>query len=178
MVPDRTTRKVHSTVGCACTDHIWLRRRLEVIVAAKENRSGRFEHRVAIVTGSGQGIGHAIAMRLAREGASVVVADLDAMQARSTAAAIEAEGLHARDIAVDVTNPTEVRHLIARAVQFYGGVDILVNNAGVLRSTAVAAISPEEWDLVLDVNLKGAFLCAQAVLAPMITRGGGRIVNM
>ena len=68
--------------------------------------------------------------------------------------------------------------MVGQAVQAYGGVDILVNNAGVLRSTKVEAISPEEWDLVLDVNLKGAFLCAQAVLSTMVSRGGGRIVNM
>ncbi len=143
-----------------------------------ESRSGRFAQRTAIVTGAGQGIGRAIALRLAREGARVIVADLNAAQARATAAAIETEGLHAHDVAVDVTDPADVQRMTASAVQFYGGVDILVNNAGVLRSTAVADISSEEWDLVLNVNLKGSFLCAQAVLASMIGRGGGRIVNM
>jgi NAD(P)-dependent dehydrogenase (short-subunit alcohol dehydrogenase family) len=147
-------------------------------MAAMESRSGRFAQHTAIVTGAGQGIGRAIALRLAREGASVVVADLHAGHARATAAAIEAEGLQARDVVVDVTDPADVRRMTASALQLYGGVDILVNNAGVLRSTAVAGISSEEWDLVLNVNLKGAFLCAQAVLDSMIARGGGRIVNM
>jgi 3-oxoacyl-[acyl-carrier protein] reductase len=147
-------------------------------MAAMESRSERFAQRAAIVTGAGQGIGRAIALRLAREGAAVVVADLNAAQARSTAAAIEAEGLQARDVVVDVTDAADVKSMVASAVQFYGGVDVLVNNAGVLRSTAVAGISPEEWDFVLNVNLKGAFLCAQAVLEPMIARNGGRIVNM
>ena len=149
-----------------------------MVMTAMENRSGRFARRVAIVTGAGQGIGRAVALRLAREGACVVVADLNAAQARATAEAIEAEGLQARDVVVDVTDPADVRRMAASAVEFYGGVDILVNNAGVLRSTAVSGISSEEWDLVLNVNLKGAFLCAQAVLDLMIARGGGRIVNM
>jgi NAD(P)-dependent dehydrogenase (short-subunit alcohol dehydrogenase family) len=147
-------------------------------MAAMENRSGRFAGRTAIVTGAGQGIGRAVALRLAREGARVVAADLNAAQARATAEAIEAAGLQARDVVVDVTDPADVRRMAASTVEFFGGVDILVNNAGVLRSTAVAGISSEEWDLVLNVNLKGAFLCAQAVLDTMIARGGGRIVNM
>jgi 3-oxoacyl-[acyl-carrier protein] reductase len=142
------------------------------------SQAGRFAQRTAIVTGAGQGIGRAVALRLAREGAHVVAADLNAAQARATAATIEAEGLQARDVVVDVTDPAEVQRMTASAVQFYGGVDILVNNAGVLRPTAVPDISSEEWDLVLNVNLKGVFLCAQAVFASMIARGGGRIVNM
>ena len=147
-------------------------------MAPTERHAGRFEQRVAIVTGSGQGIGHAIAERLARDGTQVVVADVNAEQARATAAALHAQGLQAISVTVDVTDAADVRHLVGHAVQVYGGVDILVNNAGVLRSTKVEAISPEEWDLVLDVNLKGAFLCAQAVLGTMVSRGGGRIVNM
>jgi NAD(P)-dependent dehydrogenase (short-subunit alcohol dehydrogenase family) len=148
------------------------------IMALTEQHAGRFAQRVAIVTGSGQGIGRAIAERLARDGARVVVADVHTEQARAAAAALRVEGLQAVDAVLDVTDPASVRDMVEHALRAYGGVDILVNNAGVLRSTAVEAISPEEWDLVLDVNLKGAFLCAQAVLGTMVSRGGGRIVNM
>jgi NAD(P)-dependent dehydrogenase (short-subunit alcohol dehydrogenase family) len=143
-----------------------------------ENRAGRFAQRVAIVTGSGQGIGRAIAERLARDGARVVVADVNVEQARIMADALHAQGLQAIGVSLDVTDPAGVQQMVEHVIHVYGGVDILVNNAGVLRSTAVDAISPEEWDLVLDVNLKGAFLCAQAVLGTMVSRGGGRIVNM
>ncbi len=143
-----------------------------------ETRPGRFADRVAIVTGGGQGIGRAIARRFAEEGAQVMVVDRDASTARRTAQELRSQRLAAQSCQADVTRPTEVRRMVARTLDRYGGVDILVNNAGVLRSTAVAAITPAEWDLVLDVNLKGAFLCAQAVFASMASRGGGRIVNM
>jgi 3-oxoacyl-[acyl-carrier protein] reductase len=134
--------------------------------------------RVAIVTGAGQGIGRAIARRLAHEGVRVLVADRQALLAQQTAHDIRADGFLARSCTIDVTRPADVRRMVERAQQHYGGVDILVNNAGVLRSTSVEAISSEEWDIVLDVNLKGAFLCAQAVFASMVGRGGGRIVNL
>jgi NAD(P)-dependent dehydrogenase (short-subunit alcohol dehydrogenase family) len=143
-----------------------------------QTRGGQLDERVAIVTGAAQGIGRAIALRLAREGAHVLIADRNAQGARSTARDLRAENLSARAIGVDVTRQPDVRRMVGSALQHYGRVDILVNNAGVLRSTGVDAIAPEEWDLVLDVNLKGAFLCAQAVFATMAGRGGGRIVNM
>ncbi len=129
-----------------------------------ETRPGRFADRVAIVTGGGQGIGRAIARRFAEEGAQVMVVDRDASTARRTAQELRSQRLAAQSCQADVTRPTEVRRMVARTLDRYGGVDILVNNAGVLRSTAVAAITPAEWDLVLDVNLKGAFLCAQPAL--------------
>jgi NAD(P)-dependent dehydrogenase (short-subunit alcohol dehydrogenase family) len=143
-----------------------------------ETRPGRFTDRVAIVTGAGQGIGRAIARRFAEEGAQVMVVDRDALTARRTAQELRSQGFAAQSCQADVTRPTEVRRMVARTLDTYGGVDILVNNAGVLRSTAVAAITPAEWDLVLDVNLKGTFLCAQAVFDSMVSRGAGRIVNM
>jgi NAD(P)-dependent dehydrogenase (short-subunit alcohol dehydrogenase family) len=143
-----------------------------------ETRIGRFKDRVVIVTGAGQGIGCAIARRFAEEGAQVMVVDRDASTARRTAQELRSQRLAAQSCQADVTRPTEVRRMVARTLDTYGGVDILVNNAGVLRSTAVAAITPAEWDLVLDVNLKGTFLGAQAVFASMASRGGGRIVNM
>jgi NAD(P)-dependent dehydrogenase (short-subunit alcohol dehydrogenase family) len=139
---------------------------------------GRFEGRTAIVTGGGQGIGRAIAERFAQDGASVVVVDLNGGAAAAVAEAIRNAGGQALGIEADVTDATAVRSMVARAVEAFGGVDVLVNNAGILRSTRIVDISPDEWDLVVDVNLKSAFLCSQAVHDSMVARGGGRIVHM
>jgi len=139
---------------------------------------GRFEGRSVIVTGAGQGIGRAIAERFARDGGGVVVADVHAQTAQEVADGLVKEGHRAVAFQVDVTNPAQVRAMVERAVEAFGGVDVLVNNAGVLRSTKIVGISPEEWDLVMAVNVKGVFLCSQAVHDEMVKRGGGRIVHM
>jgi 3-oxoacyl-[acyl-carrier protein] reductase len=134
--------------------------------------------RVAIVTGAGRGIGQAIAERLGRDGMAVLVADLDRASATEVAEAIRTAGGLAEAWHVDVTDAASVRTMADHAVASLGGIDVLVNNAGVLRSTKVVDISPDEWDLVVDANLKGAFLCSQAVQPSMVARGGGRIVNI
>jgi NAD(P)-dependent dehydrogenase (short-subunit alcohol dehydrogenase family) len=139
---------------------------------------GRFEGRVAIVTGAGRGIGRAIAERFASDGAAVVVADLDDGAARETVTAIEAVGGRATAVHVDVTRPEQVAALVETAIDRFGRIDILVNNAGILRSTRAAEVSPEEWHLVLDANLTGSFLCARAAYPALRDSGHGRIVNM
>jgi len=139
---------------------------------------GRFDGRSIIVTGAGQGIGKAIATRFARDGGSVLVADVNADQVRDLAAALTAEGLRAVACSVNVTDAAQVRAMVDTAIKAFGGVDVLVNNAGILRSTRIVAITPEEWDLVMAVNVKGVFLCSQAVHDSMASRGGGRIVHM
>ena len=139
---------------------------------------GRFDGRVAIVTGAGRGIGRAIAERLAADGASVVVGDLDDAAAGETVAVIEAAGGQALAVHVDVTRPDDVAALAATATDRFGGIDILVNNAGILRSTRAAEVSPEEWHLVVDANLTGSFLCARAAYPALRESGHGRIVNM
>jgi NAD(P)-dependent dehydrogenase (short-subunit alcohol dehydrogenase family) len=138
----------------------------------------RLMGRVAIVTGAGRGIGRAIAQRLAADGAAVSIVDLDAAAANEAVATVAASGGRAISITADVTDPTAVQQVVATTTTSFGGVDLLVNNAGILRSTRVVDISPEEWDLVIDANLRSTFLCSQAVQSSMVARGGGRIVNV
>jgi NAD(P)-dependent dehydrogenase (short-subunit alcohol dehydrogenase family) len=133
--------------------------------------------RVALVTGAGQGMGRAVAVMLAERGAKVAVNDVS--QESAAAALTELQSLGADAIAVpgDVTNAESVRGMVAQAVEAWGGVHILINNAGVLRPTKIADIPEAEWDWVIAVNLKGTFLCSQAVLPSMREAGWGRIVN-
>lgn len=134
---------------------------------------------VAIVTGAGKGIGEAIARRLAREGAQVMVADLDAASAENVAASIRAEGLSAVSHQIDVSSPSQVSEMARRAEGELGKIDILVNNAGILGPAAsVQDLPVEDWNRILNINLTGTFLCCQAVIKGMVERGYGRIVNM
>lgn len=129
--------------------------------------------RVAIVTGAAQGIGREIAERLARAGVNVVVSDINGEKARSVADNISALGLK-----TDVTNEEDVGNMVQNTIKRYGTVDILVNNAGILRPTRIDNITKKEWELVLDVNLNGTFLCTKAVLKIMKEKRFGRIINM
>jgi len=139
---------------------------------------GRFSNRVAVVTGAGRGMGRAIAERFGAEGASVAVVDIDGAGARATARSIRDAGGSAHAFAIDVGAAAAVRRLAARTLDRFGRVDVLVNNAGILRSTPAAEIAPEEWNLVMRVDLAGPFLCAQAFYPALRASGHGRIVNM
>lgn len=133
--------------------------------------------RVAIVTGAGQGMGKAVAKVLAARGARVVVNDRDPATAAATAAELMAAGVEAMAIAADVVDAGAVREMVAHTIDAWGGIQILINNAGILRPTKVIDIPEAEWDQVIAVNLKGTFLCSQAVLPAMQQGGWGRIVN-
>ncbi len=138
----------------------------------------QLENQVAIITGSGRGIGREMARLFATEGARVAVADIDEDGARATAAAIATEGAEAYPVVVDIADPGDVELLIRRVVARWGRVDILVNNAGVGLNKPFLDTTLDEWDRVLRVNLTGTFLCAQAAAREMVRRGSGRIVNV
>lgn len=133
--------------------------------------------RVALVTGAGSGIGEATARRLAAEGAVVVVNDVDVERARAVAGAIQKAGGQVQAVGANVTRRDEVERMVAGAVSEFGHVDVLINNAGINRDAMSHKMTEEQWDQVLAVNLKGTFLCAQAVLPRMRERGWGRVVN-
>jgi 3-oxoacyl-[acyl-carrier protein] reductase len=135
--------------------------------------------KVAIVTGASRGIGRAIAERFAAEGASVVVNYVaGSKSAEAVVAAITAVGGVATMTQADVSKIAEVRDLVAATVDRYGRIDILVNNAGVMITKGVLETSEDDWDLTIDVNLKGAYLCSKAVAPVMIEQGAGTIINM
>jgi 3-oxoacyl-[acyl-carrier protein] reductase len=134
---------------------------------------------VAIVTGAGRGIGRAIALRLAQDGADVVVAEVDMQAAQGVVEEIEGLGRRGMAIRADVSNKQEVQAMVRRVLDAWGRVDVLVNNAGILGPTCpVVEIEEEGWDRTLDVHLKGTFLCSQAVVPHMVEQGWGRIVSM
>jgi len=134
--------------------------------------------KVAIVTGAAQGIGRAVAERLAREGMAVTVSDIAAARAKETAAAIEAAGGRAHAIAADVANAQSVQQLVDQTVATFGRVDVLVNNAGLGAVATLLDTDEATWDALMNVNAKGVLLCTQAVARQMIVQGGGgRIIN-
>lgn len=139
----------------------------------------RFANQVAIVTGAGRGIGQAIAMRLASEGARVAVVSRTEQNALKTAEEINAKfpGL-GKAYAVDVAQAVPVKKLVEQILTDFSRVDILVNNAGLTRDGLVMRMTEEDWDIVVDTNLKGAFNFIQAVIRPMLKQRSGRIVNI
>lgn len=139
----------------------------------------RFGNQVAIVTGAGRGIGHAIALRLASEGARVAVVSRTELNANRTAEEINAQyaGL-AKAYAVDVADQAAVKKLVEQIHADFSRIDILVNNAGLTRDGLSMRMSEEDWDIVVDTNLKGAFNFIQAVERPMIKQRSGRIINI
>lgn len=138
----------------------------------------KLEGRVAIITGAGRGIGRATALLFAQEGARVVVAARSAQELDELVAEIEAAGGQAVGVPTDLRDKAQVERLVATALERFGQVDILFNNAGVARHGYIVDITEEDWDLTFDVNVKGVFLCTQAVLPHMISRRSGKIINV
>ena len=139
----------------------------------------RLANKAAIVTGAARGIGRAVALRLAQEGANVAVADVRDTQGTQTAQQVEALGRRAIFLHTDVTDSHQVEGMVQRTLDAFGAIDILVNDAGICPFKPFLEISPELWDEVLNTNLKGYFLSAQAVARVMVERGiRGRIINI
>ncbi len=138
----------------------------------------RLDNRKAIVTGAGSGIGRVIALKLAREGSAVGVADIDSEAARTVASEIEAAGGTAAAFVLDVSDADAVAETMKAVAEELEGLDILVNNAGITRDNLLIRMSPDDWDIVLRVNLKGAFNCTRSAVRPMMSARWGRIVNI
>jgi 3-oxoacyl-[acyl-carrier protein] reductase len=133
---------------------------------------------VAIVTGGAKGIGFGIASALARKGRRIALFDLDRTALDHAASALAAEGADAMALPVDVTNSTSVNDAVDAVIERFGRIDVLVNNAGIVRDKRITKMSDDDWDAVIDVNLKSQFLCCRAVLAHMSAARYGRIVNI
>jgi NAD(P)-dependent dehydrogenase (short-subunit alcohol dehydrogenase family) len=135
-----------------------------------------FKGKVAVVTGGASGIGRACAEEFIEKNVAVAVVDRDGKAGEKTAAELKGKGGKAEFFRVDVSSAPEVEKLIPKIVSAFGGIDILVNNAGIQRYGTVTTISEQEWDEVLDINLKGAFLMSKHIIPKMVERGGGAIV--
>jgi 3-oxoacyl-[acyl-carrier protein] reductase len=141
-----------------------------------DNQDKTYKH--AIVTGAARGIGKTIALKLAASGLDVVVSDVLLDDARAAAEELSSLGVQAMAIKADVSRGEDVETLIKTTVDQWGSVDFLVNNAGVTRDNLAVRMSEQEWDMVLDINLKGTFLCSQAAAKVMMKQRFGRIVNI
>jgi 3-oxoacyl-[acyl-carrier protein] reductase len=133
--------------------------------------------RVALVTGAGQGIGKAIALKLATYGATVVINDINE-KAEDTTAEIVKEGGKSMSIIADVSSAKDVEQMLKEALEVYGQIDILVNNAGITRDSLLMRMEEDSWDKVLEIDLKSVFLCSRAIIRQMLRQRYGRIINI
>ncbi|MFA5146321.1 MAG: 3-oxoacyl-[acyl-carrier-protein] reductase [Candidatus Omnitrophota bacterium] len=138
----------------------------------------RFKDSVAMITGGGRGIGKTIALAFAAEGADIAICDVNEESLKTAQAEIEAKGRKALTGVVDVTKGQDVESFVHKTLDKFKKIDILVNNAGITRDSLLVRMSESDWDLVLDVNLKGAFNCTKAVSKIMMKQRNGRIVNI
>ncbi len=138
----------------------------------------KLKGKVAVVTGGGRGIGYEIALALAGEGAHVAILDVLQEEAEAAVAAVRALGVEAESWVVDVTNSDIVGDAIKQVIERFGSLDILVNNAGITRDGLLMRMKDEAWDLVLGINLRGAFICTRAVTRQMLRQKSGRIINI
>jgi 3-oxoacyl-[acyl-carrier protein] reductase len=136
------------------------------------------EYKNAVVTGAARGIGKAIAISLAKAGLNVVISDVMIDEAEKVAQELTALGVKSMAVKADVSKPEDAANLIKATVDQWGSIDYLVNNAGITRDNLAVRMSEKEWDMVLDINLKGTFLCSQAASKEMMRKRFGRIVNI
>lgn len=139
---------------------------------------GRLDGRVAFITGAGRGIGAATALRMAEEGARVVLADIDTEGCKQVSAELNRLGSEGLVIACNVTDKANVEDAMQQTVAHFGQLDILVNNAGVIRDNLLFKMTDDDWDTVMNVHLKGAFYCSRAAQAHMVKHKYGRIVSL
>jgi NAD(P)-dependent dehydrogenase (short-subunit alcohol dehydrogenase family) len=140
--------------------------------------SMRLEGKVTLITGSGSGIGQSTAIRFAKEGATVIVNDMDPEKGRATVVEINRAGDHAVFIQADVTNPDSVQSMVDQIIDQFGKIDVLFNNAGISGVGRLHELEPEAWDRVMAVNIRGVFLTSKFVLPHMMERNRGSIINM
>ena len=138
----------------------------------------KLQGKVAIVTGAGRGIGRSIALRLAQEGADVLVSDVDGATAENTAREVAALGRRSVGMRADVTRPADTQEMAARALAELGGIDILVNNAGIVQVKPWLELADEDLDRMFGVNVKGTLFASQAVAPTMVQQRSGRIINI
>lgn len=138
----------------------------------------RVDGHVALITGGGAGLGRAISLMLASEGAAIIVADIDAARAEAVATEVREAGGDALGIAVDTTDESQVDDAVTRGIEHFGKIDILVNNAGIVTTSPMLDLSVDDWDRVVAVHLRSTFLCTRAVGREMAHRSWGRIVNI
>ena len=136
------------------------------------------KNKVAVVTGSGRGIGAATARAFAEEGAHVVVTDIDPATTAATVKALQADGFSVLGVVADVTKAADVERLMAETIQHFGGLHVLVNNAGFPKDAYLTKMPESDWDLVTNVILKGAWLCCKAAVPQMMVQKWGRIINI
>jgi 3-oxoacyl-[acyl-carrier protein] reductase len=134
--------------------------------------------KVALVTGAAQGIGKAIALLLARNGADLVVSDINLEKAQETAKEIQTIGRKSSALKVDVASLEDVERMVQTVLEQFHRIDILVNNAGIARDKLILRMTEEDWDVVLDVNLKGTFNCTKAAIRHMLKQKSGKIINI
>jgi 3-oxoacyl-[acyl-carrier protein] reductase len=137
----------------------------------------RLQNKVSLITGAAQGIGLATALKFAREGATVVVCDINPQAVDAAVAQCQAEGATAQGFVMDVTQRTMVDSVVAQVMAAFGRIDVLVNNAGITQDARLQKMTLEQFDRVIDVNLRGVFHCSQAVADIMVAQGSGVILN-
>ena len=137
----------------------------------------RLEGKVAIITGGAKGIGYCTVEKFVKEGAKVAIADISKEEATKVAEELKAKGYEAIGIRVDVTQEDQVKQMVVETMAKWGRVDILVNNAGIIMDAQLYKMTTEQFDRVIDINLKGTYLCTRAVVDQMIAQGSGVILN-